>query len=124
MFDIGSTELMLVAIVALLVLGPERLPEALRTVGLWWGRMRRTFNSVRSEIAREVGMDEVRRQIYNESIMSDLEQARREIRQAADDTRSVVQEASNAVDEPNPTQTTRSDAADETTSPDPALKSS
>ncbi|MCY3639500.1 MAG: Sec-independent protein translocase protein TatB, partial [Gammaproteobacteria bacterium] len=44
MFDIGFPELMLVAIVGLLVIGPNRLPEALRTLGLWLGRMRRSFN--------------------------------------------------------------------------------
>ena len=93
MFDIGSMELMLVAIVALLVLGPERLPEALRNAGLWWGRMRRTFNSVRAEIEREVGMDDVRRQVYNESILADLEQARRDVRNVANETRSIVDQA-------------------------------
>ncbi|MEE8077677.1 MAG: twin-arginine translocase TatA/TatE family subunit, partial [Pseudomonadales bacterium] len=40
MFEIGFPELMLIAVVGLLVIGPERLPEALRTLGLWFGRMR------------------------------------------------------------------------------------
>ena len=47
MFDIGFPELMIVSVVALLVLGPERLPEALRTLGLWFGRMRRSFSAVK-----------------------------------------------------------------------------
>jgi sec-independent protein translocase protein TatB len=72
MFDIGFTELLLVAIVALLVLGPERLPQALRTLGLWIGRMRRSFNAVRDEIEREIGMDEIRRQLHNEAVMEEL----------------------------------------------------
>lgn len=72
MFDIGFPELMLVSVVALLVLGPERLPEALRTLGLWLGRMRRSFNSVKTEIEREIGMDEVRRQLHNESVMEEM----------------------------------------------------
>ena len=63
MFDIGFPELILVSIVALLVLGPERLPEALRTLGLWLGRLRRSFNSVKTEIEREIGMDDIRRQL-------------------------------------------------------------
>ena len=41
MFDIGGLELLLIAVVGLLVIGPERLPEALRTLGLWLGRLRR-----------------------------------------------------------------------------------
>jgi sec-independent protein translocase protein TatB len=72
MFEIGFSELLLVAIVALLVLGPERLPQALRTLGLWVGRLRRSFNSVRDEIEREIGMDDIRRQLHNEAVLDEL----------------------------------------------------
>ncbi len=72
MFDIGFPELLIVSIVALLVLGPERLPEALRTLGLWFGRMRRSFSAVKIEIEREIGMDEVRRQLHNEAILEEM----------------------------------------------------
>lgn len=72
MFDIGFPELMIVSVVALLVLGPERLPEALRTLGLWFGRMRRSFSAVKVEIEREIGMDEVRRQLHNEAILDEM----------------------------------------------------
>ncbi|HAR30669.1 MAG TPA: twin-arginine translocase subunit TatB, partial [Gammaproteobacteria bacterium] len=44
MFEVSFQELLLVAIVALVVLGPERLPSALRTLGLWLGRLRRSFD--------------------------------------------------------------------------------
>ena len=71
MFDIGFPELALASIVALLVLGPERLPGALRTLGLWIGRLRRSYYSVKTEIEREIGMDDVRRQLHNEQILSD-----------------------------------------------------
>ena len=93
MFDIGFPELMLVAIIALLVMGPQRLPEAMRTVGLWWGRLSRSFNALRTEIEREVGMDEIRRQIYNESIIADLERARREVTEVKDETRALWHDA-------------------------------
>jgi sec-independent protein translocase protein TatB len=66
MFDIGFPELVLIGIVGLLVLGPERLPGALRSLGLWFGRARRTFDSVKQQIEREVGMDEVHRQLHRE----------------------------------------------------------
>ena len=72
MFDIGFPELLIVSVVALLVLGPERLPEALRTLGLWFGRMRRSFSAVKVEIEREIGMDEVRRQLHNEAILEEM----------------------------------------------------
>jgi sec-independent protein translocase protein TatB len=72
MFEISFQELLLVALVALLVLGPERLPGALRTLGLWLGRLRRSFDSVKQEIEREIGMDDVRRQLHNELVMGEL----------------------------------------------------
>lgn len=72
MFDIGFIEMLVVAIVALLVLGPERLPVAVRTAGLAIGRIKRGFADVRSQVEREIGADEIRRQLHNERIMSDL----------------------------------------------------
>ena len=79
MFDIGFPELMLAAVVALVILGPERLPGALRSLGLMLGRLRRSYTHVKTEIEREIGMDEVRRQLHNEQIMEDVERMRREV---------------------------------------------
>jgi sec-independent protein translocase protein TatB len=73
MFGISFGELLLVALVALLVLGPERLPGAARTAGLWVGRLKRSFNAIKQEVEREIGADEIRRQLHNEEIMA-LEQ--------------------------------------------------
>ena len=53
MFDIGFSELALISIIGLVVLGPERLPKAARTVGYWVGRARSTFNHLRNELERE-----------------------------------------------------------------------
>ena len=83
MFDIGFPELMLVAIVGLLVIGPERLPEALRTLGLWLGRMRRSFTTVKTEVEREIGMDEVRRQLHNEAVMDEMKRIERQVKDTA-----------------------------------------
>ena len=80
MFDIGFPELMLVAVVGLLVIGPERLPEALRTLGLWLGRMRRSFHSVKAEIEKEIGMDEVRKQLHNEGVIEEMKRIEREVK--------------------------------------------
>ena len=93
MFDIGFPELLLVSVVALLVLGPERLPEALRTLGLWLGRMRRSFSRVKVEIEREIGMDEVRRQLHNEAIMEQMKQIEQDARGVSQDIRSAVETA-------------------------------
>ncbi len=78
MFGISFSELLLVGLVALLVLGPERLPSAARTAGLWIGRLKRSFNAIKQEVEREIGADEIRRQLHNEHILS-LEQEARKI---------------------------------------------
>lgn len=78
MFGISFSELMLVGLIALLVLGPERLPGAARTAGLWVGRLKRSFNAIKQEVEREIGADEIRRQLHNEHILS-LEQEARKI---------------------------------------------
>lgn len=70
MFGISFGELLLIGLVALLVLGPERLPGAARTAGLWIGRLKRSFNSIKQEVEREIGADEIRRQLHNENIMA------------------------------------------------------
>ncbi len=80
MFDIGFPELLILALIALIVLGPDRLPEAMRTLGLMFGRLRRSYLSARAEIEREVGMDEVRRQLHNESIMKEFKSIESEIK--------------------------------------------
>ncbi len=78
MFGISFSELLLVGLVALLVLGPERLPGAARTAGLWIGRLKRSFNAIKQEVEREIGADEIRRQLHHEHILS-LEQEARNI---------------------------------------------
>jgi len=78
MFGISFSELLLVGLVALLVLGPERLPGGARSAGLWVGRLKRSFNAIKQEVEREIGADEIRRQLHNEHILS-LEQEARKI---------------------------------------------
>ena len=63
MFDLGFGELLLVAVVALVVLGPERLPKAARFAGLWVRRARAQWYSVKSELERELAAEELKRSI-------------------------------------------------------------
>jgi len=84
MFDIGFAELLVIGVLGLLVIGPERLPGTVRTVALWIGRLRRSFSDIRSEIEREVGADEIRRQLHNESIMASLKESKDQINKEID----------------------------------------
>ncbi len=59
MFDVGFWELAIIAVIALLVIGPERLPKAARTAGLWVGRARRMVADVKADIDREVRQSEL-----------------------------------------------------------------
>ena len=77
MFGISFSELLLVGLVALLVLGPERLPGAARTAGLWVGRLKRSFNAIKQEVERELGADEIRRHLHIEHILSMEEEAKK-----------------------------------------------
>ena len=81
MFDIGFSELLVIAVVALLVLGPERLPKAARFAGLWVRKARQQWYSVKSEFERDLAADELQRS---------LKETRESLRQAEEQLRSGV----------------------------------
>lgn len=60
MFDVGFVELLLIGVVALIVVGPERLPRLARTAGMWIGRARRAVSAVKEEIDRELRAEELK----------------------------------------------------------------
>ncbi|WP_350562316.1 Sec-independent protein translocase protein TatB [Psychrobacter sp. CAL346-MNA-CIBAN-0220] len=66
MFDIGFSELLLFGVIALIVLGPEKLPQAARTAGQWYAKIRRTVSTLQSEIEAELDLAETRQQMQNE----------------------------------------------------------
>ena len=84
MFDIGFAELLLIGVVGLLVVGPEQLPGAVRTVLAWVNRFRRSFDQIRTEVRRELHNDEIMQKLKAES--QQLEQ------QVRDTTQSVERE--------------------------------
>ena len=61
MFDIGFSELLVIAVVALIVIGPQRLPKVARTLGHLFGRMQRYVNDVKADISREMELDELKK---------------------------------------------------------------
>ena len=81
MFDIGFAELLIIGVVALMVIGPERLPEAVRTASAWINRLRRSFNEIKQEVKQELHNDEVLRDLRQsgETLRRESESLRREL---------------------------------------------
>jgi sec-independent protein translocase protein TatB len=85
MFDIGFSEIVVIAVVALIVIGPERLPKAARTLGHLFGRLQRYVNDVKADINREMELDELRK-------------LQKEVQTAASDLKSSVESAAQGVE--------------------------
>ena len=79
MFDIGFTELVIVAIVGLLVIGPERLPDAIRTGSKWFNQLKKGFDKIKADVERELGAEELKAQLRNDSISQSFEKDREQL---------------------------------------------
>ncbi|KAA6183038.1 twin-arginine translocase subunit TatB [Thiohalocapsa marina] len=90
MFDIGALELVMIGVIALLVIGPERLPKVARTAGLWLGRGRRAFMSVKAEIDREIKAEELKEILRKQAEDNPLETIIEETGQLADQLNSPL----------------------------------
>lgn len=110
MFDIGFSEIFVIAVVALLVLGPERLPKAARFTGLWVRRARAQWYSVKSEFERELADDELKRSLRDMQddirdagrVMRDGgERLKRDIEGSASDVRDAVRDATGTLPDAN-----------------------
>ena len=97
MFDIGFAELLIIGVVGLVVLGPDKLPVAARTVGLWVGKARRTISGIQSEINEELRLDEMRRQVAIQK--EELDQELNDMRQPFDQAGADLQKEINAAHE-------------------------
>jgi sec-independent protein translocase protein TatB len=102
MFNFGITEVMMIAIVGLIVIGPERLPRVARTLGHLFGRMQRYVADIKADINREVELDELRKlqssmkeaaQEIEESVSKQVNFIQEEVQQAESETRKSVEEA-------------------------------
>ncbi|AMD01998.1 Sec-independent protein translocase protein TatB [Halomonas chromatireducens] len=85
MFDIGFLELLILGVVGLLVLGPERLPKAARTVGLWVGKIKRSVSSMQREISSQLEAEELRQKLKEQQSKLDesLDRAKRDVESIA-----------------------------------------
>lgn len=99
MFDVGFSEIVVIAVVALIVIGPERLPKVARTLGHLFGRMQRYVNDVKADISREMELDELRKlQASVQDAAQAIEQTmNKEVSAAQSELNSVASTASEAL---------------------------
>jgi sec-independent protein translocase protein TatB len=111
MFDIGFAELIIIAVVGLLVIGPERLPATIRTASLWLNRIKRGFNDIKQEVQQEIHNDGVMQELRKtgEQLKKETQGLEREIHGATESL------SGNSPEDPAPTHT-------EKTSPDKSGK--
>lgn len=91
MFDVSFTELMVIGVIALIVIGPERLPKVARTVGHLLGRAQRYVNDVKSDIRREIELDELRK------FKSEMENAAQTVQTSMRETGESLREPAQAL---------------------------
>jgi sec-independent protein translocase protein TatB len=109
MFDIGFSELMVIAVVALIVIGPERLPRVARAAGHLFGRMQRYVNDVKSDISREMALDDLRKlqasiqdtaNSIEQSVNQEMHSAETEMNKIGNDAKAALNEADKPAIEP------------------------
>jgi sec-independent protein translocase protein TatB len=77
--DIGFSELLLTVAIALIVIGPKRLPEAARFLGYWTGKLKPTLQTARSDMERELGLDDIKREVHNQLRLEQLDAERKQV---------------------------------------------
>jgi len=100
MFDVGFWELALIALVALIVIGPERLPKVARTAGLWIGRGRRFVASVKADIDKEIKAEELKQILEQQAHKANplhevIEETRQDLHGLKQDTEKELNESKN-----------------------------
>ncbi|MCU7815137.1 MAG: Sec-independent protein translocase protein TatB [Candidatus Thiodiazotropha sp. (ex Lucinoma kastoroae)] len=108
MFDIGFWELTIIALVALIVIGPERLPKVARTAGLWLGRGRRFIANVKADIDKEIKVEALKEVIEKQATLANpvheiLEETRDDFNQIKQEAGKQVEESQVALDSHNVT---------------------
>jgi sec-independent protein translocase protein TatB len=95
MFDVGFSELLVIGVVALIVIGPERLPKVARTAGLLLGRMQRYVATIKSDISQEIQLEELRKsgQILKDSLQETGQHITDEINHTRQDVEAAVNPA-------------------------------
>ena len=93
MFDIGFAELIVIAVVGLLVIGPERLPGTIRTASMWLNRIKRGFNDIKQEVQQE---------LHNDSVMQELRKTGEQLKNQTESISQDIRNTTESLHEPTP----------------------
>ena len=99
MFEMGFWEIVLIFVIMLLVVGPERLPKVARTIGLWVGKARTMVNSVRSEIEQELRVEELKQSLHKEANTEEFKKLAQEFDSIKSDVSSMGKDVERSVNE-------------------------
>ena len=108
MFDIGFSELIVIGIVTLVVVGPERMPRVARTAGLLLGRVQRYVNGVKADISREIQLDELKRlqsemqesaRSFEQSMNQEIKAIEANVQESVDSVESSIQQIAESVND-------------------------
>ena len=98
MFDVGFWEILLILILALVIIGPERLPAAARQAGLFVGKARRYIEGVRSEVESELDVTEFKRMLHNQEVQ--INELQQQIKTGVDEVKADLPDSSVLTDNP------------------------
>lgn len=99
MFEIGFWELVLIGVVAMIVVGPERLPGLARTTGLWLGKARRMVAEVKAEVDRELHLEEIKQSLRQQGHLTEINEIKQEL---TDRVKAIQQDIQAEFDDPGP----------------------
>jgi sec-independent protein translocase protein TatB len=98
MFDVGFQEIMLIFVILLIVVGPERLPKLARTLGLWIGKARTIVSSVKSEVEREIRVSELKQSLREQAPTEEFKKLASQVKSINSDLRSTGQEIKSSIE--------------------------
>lgn len=102
MFDIGFSEIFMILVITLIVVGPERLPSVAKTLGRFIGKAKRSFENIKQEVASEFEIDELNKQLKDSTILKESKEIAEELKNMAkvqDGENSIVKETMNIAEE-------------------------
>ncbi len=98
MFGVDFSEIMVIMIVALIVIGPERLPKVARTMGEWWGRLQRYINRIKADVTTSMELEELRE--LERKIKAEADALERTVQQASSNLNQEVRQLEKDIDKP------------------------